>query len=386
MATLYYNGEVSSDWNEILNWWKNDTFSIQATSLPNSGDNVVISESVNGDTQTVLNLVAIGNSLINITITVTGVATFNDFSSVNPNLPVYGDAIFNDYSYNNNQTFGDCVFNDYSYNNNQIFGDCVFNDYSYNYGTISGDAIFNDYSYNREGATISGDAIFNDYSYNDGTIYGEYIYFETYEFNFSPDAPNTQYNTEGGLDVSTFIEDNRIISAQRTGYIEIDSGKVVLVKDGAEKKLRTDIIRKLDKPHPISQVLNYTQSSVWGSLQYADAKNMTNGIYQESKGTGTSDSNFEWVQVDLNGVFNIKGVVIGCDWDDSLEGGWGKVFSENCDVQCSLDGKNWEFIFNTEIFEKPIQIFPAKITARYIRIIASSYNANYLAVTEFYAI
>ena len=120
---------------------------------------------------------------------------------------------------------------------------------------------------------------------------------------------------------------------------------------------------------------------------------MTNGVYDERWATGTEDSAFEFVQVDLNGVYNIKGVVIGCDWlgpkadawnpsEPSLGGSWGKSYTENCDVESSLDGKNWNFLFNTGVFEKPIQIYPVNTRARYLRITSE----GYMAVTEFYAI
>lgn len=187
-----------------------------------------------------------------------------------------------------------------------------------------------------------------------------------YEFNFSPDFPTTPYNTEGGLDSSTYSKDGKIISLHRTGFIEVDAGKIELIKDGTVVDLPQNVVEKLEKPQPISQVLNYTQSSVYQDNIPADARNMTNGIYNEQKATGTDASNFGWIQVDLNGVFNIKGVVVGCDFENTLEFGWGKGYTENCDVQGSLDGKNWEFLFNTGVFSRPIQIYSVETRARYI--------------------
>ena len=244
-----------------------------------------------------------------------------------------------------------------------------------------------------------------------------------YEFNFSPDVPTTPYNTEGGLDSSTYSKDGKLISTQRTGFIEVDSGKVDLVKDGEVVDLPDDVVERLEKPQPISQTLFYTQSSVYCDELYlydendqpiydsngnqiseeicnhpADARNMTNGIYNEPLATGTEFSEFEWVQVDLNGVFDIKGVVVGCDWfgpnqspyswDFSAEfpglgGGWGKGYAENRDVQGSLDGINWETLFNTGSFDRPIQIYSVSTRVRYLRIVA---NNQYIAITEFYAI
>jgi len=42
----------------------------------------------------------------------------------------------------------------------------------------------------------------------------------------------SSYNTEGGLDSSTYIKDGKVISTQRTSYIEVDNNKIELVKDG----------------------------------------------------------------------------------------------------------------------------------------------------------
>jgi hypothetical protein len=207
-----------------------------------------------------------------------------------------------------------------------------------------------------------------------------------YEFNFSPDNPTTPYNTEGGLDASTYLKDGKLVSAQRTGFIEVDSGKIESVRDGEVVDLPQEVVERLEKPQPISTTLYYTQSSVYWSNVPADARNMTNGVYQEAKATGTQGGDFEWIQVDLNGVFDIKGVVIGCDWDNALEYGWGAEYTEDCDVQGSLDGVNWEFLFNTGSFGTPVQVFPVRARARYLRILSSGYDYNYLAVTEFYAI
>lgn len=240
-----------------------------------------------------------------------------------------------------------------------------------------------------------------------------------YEFDFSPDNPTTPYGTEGGLDSSTYTRDGKIISAQRTGFIEVDGGRIALVKDGTEEDLSQEVVDRLEKPQPISTVLHYTQSSVYNAFfcdddgncgrhpvnAPADARNMTNGIHAEARATGTDSSSFEWVQVDLNGIFNIRGVVVGCDWNQNgsgyyydedlgmvlpndpsvpgLLGSWGKGYAENKDVQCSLDGRNWETLFNTGTFDRPIQVYPVNSRARHLRIVAVG---DYLAVTEFYAV
>ena len=84
-----------------------------------------------------------------------------------------------------------------------------------------------------------------------------------YEFNISPDAPAASYGTEGNLDTSLLKDGQRIISKQRSGFIEIDAGKRMLVKDGEILDLPQEVVERLQKPQPVSRVLFYTQSSVY---------------------------------------------------------------------------------------------------------------------------
>lgn len=130
----------------------------------------------------------------------------------------------------------------------------------------------------------------------------------------------------------------------------------------------------------LSQIV-YSQSSVYGSNLAATNSGMTNGIFAETKETGTGNAS-EWIMMDLGAVTNVTSVVIGCDFNGVLEGGWGKSYTENKIVQYSSDNTNWTQAFNTGTFTQGIQTFKFNFSARYIRIISS----GWVSVTEFYAI
>jgi hypothetical protein len=176
MATLYFNGAVDGDWNELDNWWNNDTFSTQATSLPSSSDSVVLSATCStnsGSEPTVVNL-TYSSGTLGIAITVTGTATFNDSSSNDGTIT--GNATFNDYATNGGGTVnGNATFNDYSDNlyiidlgNGFIIGVAIFYDYATNNAAVGDGSIFNDNSRNggAGGGFVQGSATFNDSSSN----------------------------------------------------------------------------------------------------------------------------------------------------------------------------------------------------------------------------
>lgn len=130
----------------------------------------------------------------------------------------------------------------------------------------------------------------------------------------------------------------------------------------------------------LSQIV-YTQSSIYGTNLAATNSGMTNGIFAETKQTGTNNGN-EWIMMDLGSVKNVTSVVIGCDYNSVLEGGWGKGWTENRNVQYSSDNTNWTVAFNTGTFSQGIKTFSYSFSARYIRIVSS----GWVCVTEFYAI
>ena len=131
----------------------------------------------------------------------------------------------------------------------------------------------------------------------------------------------------------------------------------------------------------IAPHITYSQSSLYTSNAPADFNGMTNGLFAETLQTGTYDSSLEWVQMDLHQATHVTKVIVGCDFNNTLLGDWGKTYTENKDVEYSLDGITWSLLFNTGLFTQGIQEYLVDITTRYIRITSSSW----LSVTEFYA-
>jgi hypothetical protein len=125
----------------------------------------------------------------------------------------------------------------------------------------------------------------------------------------------------------------------------------------------------------------YSQSSVFSSNTAATNSGMTNGIYGETLQTGTDNSSIEWIKMDLGAIANVKSVVIGCDLNSILLGGWGKNYTANKNIQYSTDNINWTQAFNTGAFNQGIQTYPVNFSTRYIRI----YATGWVCLTEFYA-
>lgn len=135
------------------------------------------------------------------------------------------------------------------------------------------------------------------------------------------------------------------------------------------------------------QNITYSQSSLYYMNDAATNATMTNGIYAEISSTGTNGvGSAEWVQMDLGCVYRLTNVVVGCDFDYTLAGGWGPSYTSNKDVEYSFDGITWYYLFNTGSFTQGIQVYSVDVNARYVRIISDGAVANgWLALTEFYA-
>lgn len=125
----------------------------------------------------------------------------------------------------------------------------------------------------------------------------------------------------------------------------------------------------------------YSQSSVYSSNTAATNSKMTDGVFAETSQTGTNNTSVEWIKMDLGAITNVNSVVIGCDFNNVLPGGWGKVYTENKFVEYSTDNTNWTRVFNTGTFNEGIKTFNFTFNARYIRIV----HSGWLCVTEFYA-
>lgn len=127
--------------------------------------------------------------------------------------------------------------------------------------------------------------------------------------------------------------------------------------------------------------ITYSQSSIYSGTAAANNANMTNGSISDT-GTATNNAASEWVQMDLGRVFQIGSVVVGTA-TNSIPGGWGKSYTENRNVQYSVDGASWTTAFNTGTFaSNGIYRFGVSFAARYIRFASS----GYLAISEFYAL
>ena len=129
------------------------------------------------------------------------------------------------------------------------------------------------------------------------------------------------------------------------------------------------------------RAISYSQSSVYPGAAAASNANMTNGSVGDA-GTATNTSASEWVRMDLGRTYEIRTVVIGTA-TSSIPGGWNKLYTENMNIQYSVDDANWTTAFNTGTFpSNGIYKFPVSFASRYIRITA----AGYVAISEFYAL
>jgi hypothetical protein len=144
--------------------------------------------------------------------------------------------------------------------------------------------------------------------------------------------------------------------------------------------------------------ITYSQSSVYSGVSPADNATMTNGSFLDSR-TATNANGpsgvIEWVRMDLGAVYQVGSVVIGTG-TSNIPGGWSKIWSENRDIEYSIDGTNWTYAFTTPGIHgsQPPTVFPADgiytypvdFTARYIRFSKGTVGGNYVLISEFYAL
>jgi hypothetical protein len=138
-------------------------------------------------------------------------------------------------------------------------------------------------------------------------------------------------------------------------------------------------------PGPIPAA--YSQRSVYVENDAATAEGMTNGITAETTQTGTNDhydAAGAWLEMDFGSQTSFSAVVVGCDFDGTLVGGYGKTYTENCDIIGSNDATTWTTLGNTGTFTQALQEYATPAASyRYVRIRKAN---DYLAVTEFYAL
>jgi hypothetical protein len=129
--------------------------------------------------------------------------------------------------------------------------------------------------------------------------------------------------------------------------------------------------------------ITYSQVSVWSANTAATNAGMTNGVSAETLQTGTNFATTAWVQMDLGGVYTVANVYVGCDFTNTLAGGWGKTYAEDLTIQYSNDAATWtDSGVTTGTFSTGIKAIAVSFTARYIRVVRLN---NYIAITEFYA-
>lgn len=130
----------------------------------------------------------------------------------------------------------------------------------------------------------------------------------------------------------------------------------------------------------------YSQSSVYIGTSAATNGPMTDWL-QTGTQTGTNSGVGQWIKMDLGATYTVDRVVVGNASGTVPPGGWGSGYTNNLDLQYSLDDSTWTTILNTG--DKSANGFLytlsfSAVSARYIRLITPS--ALYIALTEFYAL
>jgi hypothetical protein len=169
--------------------------------------------------------------------------------------------------------------------------------------------------------------------------------------------------------------------------ISIESGSGA--GDGTAVSLRVALLASPFSSPAIELPATYTQSSVYASagLEAATFVGMTNGIYNETRQTGTDSGGDQWVRMDFGSSQSYGEILVGQDLNYTLDGGaWGPGYANSKSIQKSDDGTSWTAIGSTGIFGDAEQykvITVGAHSSRYVRI----YNggSGYLAVTELYA-
>jgi hypothetical protein len=136
---------------------------------------------------------------------------------------------------------------------------------------------------------------------------------------------------------------------------------------------------------PIAAIV-YSQSNIYSGTTAAANGPMTDGL-QTGTQTAVNVGTGEWIKMDLGAAYNVDRVVIGNSTPSVPPGGWGNTYTNNLDLQYSLDDSSWTTIVNTgdkSAFNFLYTLSFSAVSARYIRLITPS--SLYIAITEFYAL
>ena len=136
--------------------------------------------------------------------------------------------------------------------------------------------------------------------------------------------------------------------------------------------------------------ITYTQSNIYPGTTPASNAIMTDGSFTNTgAGTDTTESvPGSWIKMDLGGSTSVGSIVVGTA-TSNIPGGWDKSYTENKDIQYSVDNSSWTTVTNTGTFaSNGIYTFTVDITARYIRIanIGLAGLEVYVGTSEFYAL
>ena len=221
-VTLYSNNSVSTNWNDVGNWWLDAGYTIPALRIPISGDTVysnLASEDTVYPAVSLANFYGLGvtgagnNGALTVAssgnLQVTGGCWFGNcpdlltavFTSSAWNyatLGCYNIIEFRDVSQNAGSINAYVTFYDSAINIGTCNMGAVFKAYSKNSGNIaSGYADFYDYSENTSSASTIDNASFHDYSYNSGGVNNANLYDHAanaggiYNVNFYGSSANT---------------------------------------------------------------------------------------------------------------------------------------------------------------------------------------------------
>jgi hypothetical protein len=130
----------------------------------------------------------------------------------------------------------------------------------------------------------------------------------------------------------------------------------------------------------------YSQSSVYSGTSAATNGPMTDGL-QTGTQAATNGAVGEWIKMDLGATYTVDRVIIGNTSSTVPPGGWGSSYTNNLDLQYSLDNSNWTTIVNTgdkSAFTFLYTLSFSAVSAQYIRLFNG--GPGYVALTEFYAL
>jgi hypothetical protein len=140
--------------------------------------------------------------------------------------------------------------------------------------------------------------------------------------------------------------------------------------------------------HALAISAAYSQSSVHASNIAATQAGMQNGVYAETLMTATSGSALQgWIEMDFGSTRSFSSVVIGCDFTNTLAGGWGPTYS-GCAILGRNDSTAWTSIAATGSFDAAYTVVATPGSSyRYIRLsrLPNGLLSDSLVATELYA-